>query len=238
MCDAFGTSAETLDILLTRGIINWGRPVAEILADGSLCVQQARETEGSALVSVLLEGPPNSGKTALAAQIAKNSDFPFVKVCTPEDMVGFIESAKCLSIRKTPNIESLLDYGPIGPKYSNLVLQALQVLLGKLPPPGHKLLILCTSSCRQTLKDLRLLSAFNTILHVPNLSTPDHLLNVLEVDLFNDHEMSSLHGKLQGKRVFIGIRNLLYLIDMARQVEPSYRLVEFLSKLEEEGDSE
>ncbi|RLU17046.1 hypothetical protein DMN91_011115 [Ooceraea biroi] len=91
---------------------------------------------------------------------------------------------------------------------------------------------------RQTLKDLRLLSAFNTILHVPNLSTPDHLLNVLEVDLFNDHEMSSLHGKLQGKRVFIGIRNLLYLIDMARQVEPSYRLVEFLSKLEEEGDSE
>ena len=51
-------------------------------------------------MSVLLEGPPNSGKTALAAQIAKNSDFPFVKVCTPEDMVGFTESAKCLSIRK------------------------------------------------------------------------------------------------------------------------------------------
>lgn len=74
--------------------------MAETLADGSLCIQQARATEGSALVSVLLEGPPNSGKTALAAQIAKNSDFPFVKVCTPEDMVGFIESAKCLSIRK------------------------------------------------------------------------------------------------------------------------------------------
>lgn len=85
---------------MTRGIIHWGRPVVEILADGGLCIQQARATEGSGLVSVLLEGPPNSGKTALAAQIAKNSDFPFVKVCTPEDMVGFIESAKCLSIRK------------------------------------------------------------------------------------------------------------------------------------------
>ena len=97
---AFGTSAEALDYLLIRGIINWGKPVAEILSDGNLYIQEARSTEGSGLVSVLLEGPPNSGKTALAAQIAKNSDFPFVKVCTPEDMVGFTESAKCLSIRK------------------------------------------------------------------------------------------------------------------------------------------
>lgn len=96
----FGTSAEALDYLLIRGIINWGKPVAEILSDGNLYIQEARSTEGSGLVSVLLEGPPNSGKTALAAQIAKNSDFPFVKVCTPEDMVGFTESAKCLSIRK------------------------------------------------------------------------------------------------------------------------------------------
>lgn len=89
-----------MEQLLIRGIINWGKPVAEILSDGNLYIQEARSTEGSGLVSVLLEGPPNSGKTALAAQIAKNSDFPFVKVCTPEDMVGFTESAKCLSIRK------------------------------------------------------------------------------------------------------------------------------------------
>lgn len=54
----------------------------------------------SGLVSVLLEGPPNSGKTALAAQLAKMSDFPFVKVCSPEEMVGFTENAKCLQIRK------------------------------------------------------------------------------------------------------------------------------------------
>lgn len=36
-------------------------------------------------------------------------------------------------------------------------------------------------------------------------------------------------------RVFIGIKKLLALIDMARQTEEQYRVVKFLSKLEEEG---
>lgn len=86
--------------MLSRGIINWGTPVSNLLEDGMLYVQQAKATESSGLVSVLIEGSPNSGKTALAAKLAKMSDFPFVKVCSPEDMVGFTESAKCLHIRK------------------------------------------------------------------------------------------------------------------------------------------
>lgn len=97
---AFGTAMEILENMLSRGIINWGQPVANILEDGMLYVQQARATESSGLVSVLIEGSPNSGKSALAAKLAKMSDFPFVKVCSPEDMVGYTESAKCLHIRK------------------------------------------------------------------------------------------------------------------------------------------
>ena len=61
---------------------------------------QAGTTPGTGLVSILLEGAPNAGKTALAARLAKESGFPFVKICSPEDMVGFTESAKCLQIRK------------------------------------------------------------------------------------------------------------------------------------------
>ena len=52
------------------------------------------------LVSILLEGAPNAGKTALAAQLARASNFPFVKICSPDDMVGFTEAAKCLQIKK------------------------------------------------------------------------------------------------------------------------------------------
>ena len=84
------------------GIINWGQPIQDILEDGQLLVQQAKapESDKANLVSFLIEGAPNSGKTALAAQLAKNSDFPFIKICTPEDLVGFTESAKCMHIRK------------------------------------------------------------------------------------------------------------------------------------------
>lgn len=53
-----------------------------------------------------------------------------------------------LSVIVVDNIERLLDYGPIGPRYSNLTLQALLVLLKKEPPAGKKLLVLCTSSRR------------------------------------------------------------------------------------------
>lgn len=35
--------------------------------------------------------------------------------------------------------------------------------------------------------------------------------------------------------MFIGIKKLLGLIDMARQTEQQYRVIKFLSKLEEEG---
>lgn len=158
---AFGLSAEQLELLLSKGIINWGKPVADVIEDGMLRIQQARSPE-SGLVTVLLEGPPNSGKTALAAHLAKCSDFPFVKVCSSEELVGFSESAKCLHIRKifddayrsslscilVDNIERLIDYGAIGPRYSNITLQALLVLLRKEPPKGRKLLVLCTSSRR------------------------------------------------------------------------------------------
>lgn len=247
---AFGTAMEILENMLSRGIINWGQPVSNILEDGMLYVQQAKATECSGLVSVLIEGSPNSGKSALAAKLAKMSDFPFVKVCSPEDMVGYTESAKCLHIRKifddayrstlscivVDNVERLLDYGPIGPRYSNLTLQALLVLLKKQPPKGRKLLILVTSSRREVLEEMEMLTAFTSVLHVPNLSQPEHVVAVLEdCDIFSKGELQAIGKKMAGKRVFIGIKKLLALIDMARQTEPQHRAIKFLSKMEEEG---
>jgi vesicle-fusing ATPase len=37
---AFGTSQEVLQVMLSRGIINWGPPVSHVLEDGMLLIQQ------------------------------------------------------------------------------------------------------------------------------------------------------------------------------------------------------
>jgi len=39
---AFGTSQEILQIMLARGIINWGTPVSHVLEDGMLLIQQVK----------------------------------------------------------------------------------------------------------------------------------------------------------------------------------------------------
>ena len=37
----------------------------------------------------MLEGEMGTGKTAIACEIAKKSEFPFVKIISPETLVGY-----------------------------------------------------------------------------------------------------------------------------------------------------
>jgi vesicle-fusing ATPase len=235
---AFGTSNEAIEHLTREGIILWGPPVQSVIEEGSLRVEQARDG-GLGIVSLLLEGPPDTGKTALAAHLALQSQFPFIKLCTPDDMVGYTETAKCMMIRKVfddaykstlscvvvDNIERLLDYGSVGPRYSNLVLQALLVLLKKPPPLGRKLLVICTTSRKDVMNDLELLNAFTKVLRVPNLCDPSHLMAVLcqlnansNNGYFTQAELGSIQKYIQGKQVYIGIKRLIGCADAVRKV--------------------
>ena len=51
-------------------------------------------------IVIAVAGPVGCGKTALAVYMALKSDFPFIKMCSPEHMIGFVESAKCQTIKK------------------------------------------------------------------------------------------------------------------------------------------
>lgn len=51
------------------------------------------------------------------------------------------------------------------------------------------------------LEDMEMLSAFTSVLHVPNLSKPEHVIAVLEeFDLFNKQELSTLAKKMSGHK--------------------------------------
>merc|ERR1712024_150838 len=114
-------------------------------------VDQVRFSDRTPLMTVLLRGPPASGKTATVAKVAVSSGFPFVRMLSADEMIGHSESSKCSLIHrvfmdayKSPlslifidDIERIIDYVPIGPRFSNAVLQTLLVLLKKTPPsPG------------------------------------------------------------------------------------------------------
>jgi len=246
---AFGHSEEELSRLLSGGLVCWSSTVTEILEKGDLLVKEAASPDTRGFVRVLLAGPRNSGKTFLAAQIAKNSDFPFIKVCSPDDMVGFSETAKCMQLRKVfddayrsplsciiiDNIERLLDYSPIGIRYSNLVLQALLVLLGRRPPTNRRLLVLATTSNEHFLRDVDLLSSFSTVISVPKLTTADNIAAVLEdTGAFSDEEVRQIRNHLDKSAISfaIGIKRLLELVDFAKQSEGSYRVNLLLEALQ------
>ncbi|XP_069033384.1 vesicle-fusing ATPase isoform X2 [Embiotoca jacksoni] len=249
---AFGTNQEDYSNYIMNGIIKWGDPVTHVMDDGELLVNQTKNSDRTPLVAVLLEGPPHSGKTALAAKISEDSQFPFIKICSPDKMIGYSEIAKCQAIKKVfddayksqlscvvvDDIERLLDYVPIGPRFSNLVLQALLVLLKKAPPKGRKLLIIGTTSRKDVLQEMEMLDAFSTTIHIPNISTGEQLVDALELlGSFTDKERASIAQQLKGKRVWIGIKKLLVLIEMSLQMDADYRVKKFLSLLRDEGAS-
>ena len=59
------------------------------------------------MLSCVLEGPTGSGKSALAATVALESDFPYIKVISPESMVGFAEQVSEQSCKTIHSSEDM-----------------------------------------------------------------------------------------------------------------------------------
>ncbi|KAJ2775809.1 transport between ER and Golgi ATPase protein [Coemansia javaensis] len=234
---AFGASASDLDMYVGSGIIEYAPHVRDILYKSHLFAEQVRESSRSPLVSLLLHGPAGSGKTALAATIAQQSAFPFVRLVSPEAMVGFTDSQKIAAITKVfhdayksplslvvvDDIERLLEWVPIGARFSNAVLQTLLVLIKKHPPPGRRLLVVATTSERDVLAQMDLATVFSSDIYVENIGSIEALKKVVQhARLFDsareyDGLFSSLADYLGNRSFSIGVKKLLLLIETARQ---------------------
>ena len=125
-----------LEPLYSNGIVDFGRSFREVDDALRRLVEQVRTSAKTPLMTVLLEGRAHTGKTALAARTAVTSEFPFVRLLSADSMIGFSESAKCQAIQKVldsyksplsivviDDVERLIEYTPVGPRFSNTVLQ-------------------------------------------------------------------------------------------------------------------
>lgn len=233
---AFGVSEEELSNCIRGGIIHYNPYVEDVLREGQLFVNQVRKEDSSPLFSVLFHGPAGSGKTALAAKVAIDSEYPFIKLVSAEDMVGFNEPAKIAHISKIfmdayksplsvvvmDSIERIIEWVPIGPRFSNPILQTVVTLLRKQPPKGRRLLILATTTERTVLQNLDVYNHFNAEIGVPNLGSYDELAHVMkESRAFSPEDIGrALHeirDITQSNDVGVGIKKILLAIETAKQ---------------------
>ncbi|CCH62266.1 hypothetical protein TBLA_0G03290 [Henningerozyma blattae CBS 6284] len=245
---AFGISEEDLKSCVEGGIIRYSEKIDSILKNGDRYVRQVKESEKSRLVSLLIHGPSGSGKTALSAAIALNSQFPFIRLISPNDISGMSEAAKITFIDNTfrdayksplnilviDSIETLVDWVPIGPRFSNNILQVLKVALKRKPPQDRRLLIMTTTTNRTVLQQMDILSCFDNEIAVPNITTIDEFNNIMIDTKFLDdqnrvkvlNEMSKIIPHFN-----IGIKKVLTNIETAKHDDdPTNEIIELMAQ--------
>jgi len=226
----FGAKSQELKALYRNGFVPYGDSFDMLMGNMERLIEQVRTSEKTPLMSVLLQGPAASGKTAVAAKVAVESGFPFVRMISADDMIGYSDMAKCNEIHKAfldsyksplslifiDDIERIIDYVAIGPRFSNVVLQTLLVLLKKIPPDyGRRLLIIGTTSCPHLLQDLGLVQAFGVNQGTSLLEDPMQIAEVLRVAAHLSESDAEDIGNAITKP--IGIKTLLMVAEMAKQ---------------------
>merc|ERR1711933_125863 len=162
-----------------------------------------------------------------------------------ENMVGYSESSKIaymvkifddaykspFSIVILDDIERILEYVAIGPRFSNPVLQAVLVLLKKQPPIGRRLMVNGTTALAGVMESMELTNAFNITLNVPNLNTQS-VKSVLEhIKAVAPEELDAATTLLDDASVGLPVKKLLLLVEMARQ-RSSQQIVPYGSLVE------
>eukprot|EP01088_Endostelium_zonatum_P021071 TRINITY_DN8087_c0_g1_i1.p1 TRINITY_DN8087_c0_g1~~TRINITY_DN8087_c0_g1_i1.p1 ORF type:complete len:813 (-),score=222.69 TRINITY_DN8087_c0_g1_i1:32-2470(-) len=226
---AFGVSHDQFSNCAPNGIINFGTRFEKLKGTGELFIQQVSHSSRTPLVTVLLEGDTGCGKTSLASTLARESNFPFVKMISPDEYLTYSETGKVQKIHKVfedayrsaqsviviDDVERILDYVPIGSRFSNSVLQTLLVMLKRPPPVGKKLIVFVTTSQRNVLEAMGFMDVFDAVLRVPNVEDGKECVKVLDnMNSFSAEDLAMIERSFKGS---IPVKNLFMIAEMAVQ---------------------
>ncbi|CAI5757169.1 unnamed protein product [Candida verbasci] len=233
---AFGTDEEDIGGLAKHGIIQFNSHISKIFEKGQSIIDVVRSSESETLRSILLYGPPGVGKSAIATTLALNSDFPFIKMLSAESLVGMNETRKIQEIdnifrdvHKSPlnilvidKIETIINYNPIGPRFSNDILQVLQVYLTKKPPKNRRLLIIATTSQYGVFRNMNLLDAFNDVIAVPPIRKIEEIAKVLDkLGFMTPNDRSEICNQLKDFDINIGVKSLIDVLMVGKYSKDS-----------------
>ncbi len=147
---AFGVSEDELKKHQHGELIPYNANFRELMLDASQLILQFHEISKSRanVMSVLIHGPAGCGKTSIITQLGLDSNSPFVRLISADAFVGLSEPTRIhlinkifedaykspLSLILLDNIERLIEYTRVGPRFSNPILQTLMVVLTRPPP--------------------------------------------------------------------------------------------------------
>jgi vesicle-fusing ATPase len=185
---AFGINEEKFKNILHNCSFKGLEDTMSIINECKMLASSPRQR----VTSVLLTGEKGSGKTTSAAYIAMHSGVPYAKIISPDNLVTYSDVGRVNYITKIfedaysssmsliilNKIERLIEYVDQGNHFSNMILQALLVLIDKRPKkPENKVLIIGTTSREDVLK--RLGFSFEYVFEIPTLKEKQQIAKVL-----------------------------------------------------------
>ncbi|KAF4322669.1 hypothetical protein BBO99_00002729 [Phytophthora kernoviae] len=228
----FGAPSDQLALYYKNGLIPYGKSFTDVREGLVRVIEQVRSNDKTPLMSVLLHGERGAGKTALATYCAVASEFPLVRMVKASELISRAESGKCsyinnlfeeayrspLSIIILDDIERLMDYVGMGPRFSNLVLQALMVLVrNPVPVAGRKLVVIGITSNISAMQSVELSDVFDLCLEVPQLTQKDELEAVItHTGLPVQDDQKDVILELLSDRP-ISVKKLLLVTEMAKE---------------------
>jgi vesicle-fusing ATPase len=175
----FGKTSKEINIICNKRFDLYSNDYKKVYEDVN---KKINELERGNLLSILIQGDKYVGKTTLACNIAKESNYSCIKLVNAELLLNnnkeqllyekFDEGYKSENlILILDSVEEIIEYSKLGNIYSNKILQIIYILLNKVIEKNKKVVILLTSNNKQLMNTIDIVSRCNYIYNINDTTT-------------------------------------------------------------------